>query len=91
MNVDERMAYRQTAHWAGLRAACIAAALGRCEVCGAAASHAHHLNPGDYGHEELVDYCLVAMCLSCHQRAHPGWAERESRVISRDWSREVTR
>ena len=91
MNVDERRAYRQTAKWRRISAGCIAAAMGFCEVCHGQATESHHLDLADYGHEEELPYCLVAMCHSCHVRAHPGMAERESRVISRDVTREFRR
>lgn len=43
--------------------------LGRCEFCGAAMDHVHHIRyPKRLGDEPLSD--LIAVCKSCHDKSH---------------------
>jgi hypothetical protein len=62
--------YLQSDAWKGLRDKVLKRASGVCEGCGSAdAVQAHHLRYAHIGQEFLWE--LVAVCLACHERAHP--------------------
>ena len=61
-----------TRAWRLLRAACKAAAGGRCQECGAAGFECHHKIPLYLGGPELPGLAgVVWLCRSCHFRRHP--------------------
>ena len=63
-------AYLETPEWAERRRLVLQRARGLCEGCRSApAAHVHHLTYEHAGDELLFE--LVALCLACHQKAHP--------------------
>ena len=66
-----REVYRTRA-WRSLRAACKAAAGGRCQACGGFGFECHHKIPLYRGGPELPDLSgVVWLCRTCHFRTHP--------------------
>ena len=67
---SEYAAYRRTPIWQGKRARVLKRANGLCEGClDAKATVVHHTTYAHMGDELL--YELVALCQSCHAKAHP--------------------
>lgn len=61
--------YLKSDEWREKRAAIRLRSLGRCEFCGAAMEHVHHVKyPKHLGTEPLDD--LVAVCSRCHSKSH---------------------
>lgn len=66
----EYEAYRRTSRWQMKRSKVIRRANGVCEGCmDAPATLVHHLEYSNIGDELLFQ--LVALCKTCHERAHP--------------------
>ena len=61
--------YLRTPEWRYKRAAVLRRERGVCQGCGGVADSVHHLTYERLRAELLFD--LVAVCRSCHQRAHP--------------------
>lgn len=61
--------YLASPEWREKREAVRLRALGRCEFCGAAMAHVHHVRyPKRLGTEPLSD--LIAVCKTCHDKSH---------------------
>lgn len=66
---DEYRRYLESPEWAEKRSAVRMRALGRCEFCGSAMAHVHHVRyPKRLGNEPLTD--LLAVCEGCHAKSH---------------------
>lgn len=61
--------YLRSGEWKHKREIARRRALGRCEFCGGAMAHVHHVRyPKRLGDEPLSD--LIAVCKSCHDKSH---------------------
>lgn len=65
----EYAAYLRTPHWAAMRAAALAYAERRCQLCySSEAVEVHHRTYERVGHERPAD--LTVLCAKCHERHH---------------------
>lgn len=61
--------YLQSPKWKELRAAARARAGNKCELCGGAPDHVHHVRYPKRYQDDHIDNLLVA-CASCHSKLH---------------------
>lgn len=70
--------YLQSPKWKELRAAARARAGNKCELCGGAPDHVHHVRYPKRYQDDHIDNLLVA-CASCHSKMH---GVRDNRLIT---------
>jgi hypothetical protein len=75
--IAQYRAHLKSPQWAALRSRVMSRAKDRCEYCGEPAEQVHHVEyPKQF--ENDTEHNLIALCRSCHMRAHGMRAEKKT-------------